>query len=65
MSYSAFIGIFVDDMPLFNHRSYVLIRFLGLIGENAVLRDKISFFHLNIEFCANFLRDEASTFYSI
>ena len=65
MSYSAFSGMFVDVMPLLNHGSYVLIRFLRLIGENAVLNDKMSFFHLNIDFCANFLRDEASTFYSI
>ena len=57
--------MFVDVMPLFNHGSYVLIRFLRLIGENAVLSDKMSFFHRNIDFCANFLRDEGSTFYSI
>ena len=66
MSYSAFRGMFVDVMPLCNHVSYILIKFLRLIGRNAVLRDKMSFFfHLNIEFCTNFLRDEASTFYSI
>ena len=65
MSYSAFSGMFVDVMPLCNHGSYILNKFLRFIGENAVLRDKMSFFHLNIEFCTNFLRDEASAFYSI
>ena len=56
MSYSAFIcGMVVDVMPLFIHGLYVLIRFLWLIGENAVLMDKMSFLHLNIEFCANLL----------
>ena len=65
MSYSAFSPMFVDVIPLFNHDSYILIKFLWLIGENAVGRDKMSFFHLNIKFCTNFLRDEASTFYSI
>ena len=44
---------------------HILNKFLRFVGENAVLRDKMSFFHLNIEFCTNFLRDEASTFYSI
>ena len=63
MSYSAFSGMFVDVMPLFNHGYYILIKLLTLIGENAVLRDKMSFFHLHIEFCTYFLRDEASTFY--
>ena len=65
MSYSAFSGIFVDAMPLFNNGWYIPIKFLGKIGENVVLRDKISFFHLNIEFRTSFLRDEASTYYSI
>ena len=65
MSYLAFSGMFVDVMPLFNRGSYILIKFLRLIVENAVLRHTLSFFHLNIEFCTNFLRDEASTFYSI
>ena len=65
MSHSAFSGMFVDVMPLFIRGSYILIKFLRLIVENAVLRYKMSFFHLNIEFCTNFLRDEASTFYSI
>ena len=65
ISYSALSGMFVDVMPLLNHGSYILIKFLRLIGEIAVLRDKMSFFHLNIDFCTNFLRDEASTFYSI
>ena len=46
MAYSAFSGMFVDVMPLFNHGSYVFIKFLRLIGKNAVLRDKMSFFHL-------------------
>ena len=65
ISYSALSGMFVDVMPLLKHGSYTLIKFLRLIGENAVLRDKMSLFHLNIEFFTNFLRDEASTFYSI
>ena len=65
LSYSAFSGMFVDIMRLFNHGSYISIKLLRPIGENAVLRDKISFFHLNVEFCTNFLRDEASTFYFI
>ena len=43
MSYSAFSGMFVDVMLLFNHGSYILLKFLRLIGENAVLRDKMSF----------------------
>ena len=64
MSYSAFSGMFVDVMPLFNHDSYILIKFLRLVGENVVIMDKMSFFHLNIEFCTNFLRDEAYTLYS-
>ena len=64
ISYLALSGMFVDVMPLLNHGSYILIKFLRLIGENAVLRDKMSFFHLNIDFCTDFLRDEASTFYS-
>ena len=55
----------IDVMPLFNHSSYILIKFLRLIGENAVLRDKMPLFYLNIEFCTNFLRDAASSFYSI
>ena len=59
----------VDVMPLFNYHdgSYILIKLLRLIGENVMLRDKMSNFHLNIlnKFCTNFLRDEASTFYSI
>ena len=41
MSFSAFYGMFVDVMPLFNHCSYILIKFWRLIGENAVLRDKM------------------------
>ena len=57
--------MFVDVMPFCNHGSYILIKFVRLIGGNAVLRDKMSFLHLNIEFCTNFLRDEAFTFYSI
>ena len=65
MSYSAFNGMFVDVMPLFKQGSFILIKFLSLIGQNAVLRYMMSFFHQNIEFCINFLRDEASTFYSI
>ena len=65
MSYSAISGMFVDVMPLFNPGSYILIKFLRIVGENAVPRDQTSFFHLNIEFCTNLLRDEASTFYSI
>ena len=65
MSYSVFSGMSVDVMPLFNHGSYILNKFLIFIGENAALRDKMSFFHLNMEFCTDFLRDEASTFYSI
>ena len=65
MSYPAFGGMFMDVMPLFNHGLYILIKFLRLIGENAVLRDKMKFFHLEIELCANFLIDEASTFYSL
>ena len=65
MSYSAFSGIFVDIMPLCNHGLYILIKFLKLIGGNAVLRDKMSFFHLNIEFCSNLFRDETFTSYSI
>ena len=65
MSYSAVSGMFVDCMLLFNHVSYILIKLLRLIGENAVPRDKLSFFHINIEFCTNILRDEASNFYSI
>ena len=66
MSYSALSGMFVDVMPLCNHGSYIWIKFLTLIGGNAVLRDKMSFFLSNIEFCTNnFLRDEAFTFYSI
>ena len=44
MSYPALSGMFVDAMPLCNHRSYILIEFLMLIGGNAVLRDKMSFF---------------------
>ena len=47
MSYSAFSGMFVDILPLFNHGSYSLIRFLRLIGENVVLRDKMSFLSSN------------------
>ena len=43
MSYSALSGMFVDAMPLFNHGSYILIEFLRLMGENVVLRDKMSF----------------------
>ena len=57
--------MFVDVMPLCNHGSYILIKFLRFIGRNAVLRDKMSFLHRHIEFCTNFVRDEASTFYSI
>ena len=57
--------MFEDVMPLFNHGSYILIKFLWPIEDNAVLRDKMSFFHINIEFCTNFLRNEVSTFYSI
>ena len=57
-------GMFVDVMPLFNQGSYILIIFLRIIGENAVLKDKMSCFTLNIEFCTNFLGDEASTLYS-
>ena len=30
-----------------------------------MLRDKMSFFHINIEFFTDFLRDEASIFDSI
>ena len=47
------------------HIKIILIKFLRLFGENTVLRDKRSIFNLNIEFRTNFLRDEASTFYSI
>ena len=43
--YSAFSGMFVDVMPLFNHGSYILIKYIIMFnGENAVLRDKMSFF---------------------
>ena len=42
MSYSASSGMFVDVMPLCNHRSYII--FLRFIGGNAVLSDKMSFF---------------------
>ena len=55
MSYSAFSGMFVDIMPLCNHGLYILIKFLRLIGGNAVLRDKTY----------RVLKDEAFTFYSI
>ena len=48
MSYPAFSGMFVDVMPLFDNGSYILIKFLRLIGQNAVLWDQISFFHLNM-----------------
>ena len=65
MWYAAFSGMFVDIMPLFNHGAYILIKFFRLIRENVVLRDKLSFFHPNIEFCTNFLIVEASTSYSI
>ena len=65
MSYSPLSGMFVYDMPLCNHGSYILNKFARFIGENAEPRDKMSIFHLNIEFCTNFLRNEASTFYSI
>ena len=41
ISYSALSGMFVDGMQLLNHGSCILIKF---IGENAVLRDKMSFF---------------------
>ena len=44
MPYSALIGMFVGEMALCNQCSYILIRFLRLIGGNAVLRDKMSFF---------------------
>ena len=46
MSYSACSGIFIDVMPFYNHVSYILIKFLRLIGRNAVLRDKMSFFFI-------------------
>ena len=36
--------MFVDVMQLLNHSSYILIKFLRLIGENVVLQDKMSFF---------------------
>ena len=50
--------MFVDAMPLFNRGSYILIIFLRLIAENAVLSYiKMSFFHLNIEFCTNFFSE--------
>ena len=52
--------VFVDVMQLFNHGSYILIKFLRLIGENVVLRDQISFFNLNMELCTNFLIDVQS-----
>ena len=42
--YSAFSSMFVGGMPLFNHGSYILIKFVRLVTENAVLRDKMSFF---------------------
>ena len=44
MSDSAFSSMFVDVMPLCNHGSYILNKFLRFLGENALLRDKMSYF---------------------
>ena len=44
LRYSAFSGTFVDVMPLLNNGYYILIKCLMLIGENAVLRDKMPCF---------------------
>ena len=35
ISYSAFSGVFLDVMPLFNHGSYILVKLLRGMGRHS------------------------------